>query len=311
MDYGTLLRRAWEITTRYPYLVVLGLFASGGFGGCSSTLNYQLSGSDLANVDPELEGSLGSAALWLSQNVWLIVALAVLLVLLALALLIVSSIATAGMARAATGLALGESVTAGEAWRFGRRRFLRYYGLAFLLIGIVAVGITAILLLISLAIAAGSAGGVGGTLLAILLGLAALFAILAAVPVGALLSIASQYAQLAMAVEDLGPVSALRSAIQLVRREAMTTFVIWLVSLALQIGAATVLAIAVAILVALLGGLGAVIYFATSGFGPSTLVYAVLAGLVLFAAIWGASAFVGTFLWSYWAQAYLKLVGRL
>ena len=68
MDYGKILRRAWEITWRWKVLWLLGFLAAlGNGGGGGGGTSYTSSGSDWGTGDPFLAPGIVAAIVW---SVW-------------------------------------------------------------------------------------------------------------------------------------------------------------------------------------------------------------------------------------------------
>lgn len=170
-------------------------------------------------------------------------------VLLGLILLVLSFIAQGGMAQATSDLATGHASSLGRAWSAGLHLFWRYVGLWLVLVAagiIIAAIIGAVVAAVAVVTVAGDAPRIGvaiGALAAaaIAVGFVAfvvqtvgetsvprlliivgatlfalpLFTVLVVIALG--LSIIVAFAQRAIAVEDVGPVDALRSGWQLTR----------------------------------------------------------------------------------------------
>ena len=318
MDYGGLLRRAWELTWRHRFLWALGLFVPGPTASCSANIGGNGLGEGLptggepTDLSREATEVAAAVAWWIERNLGILIALVGMVVLLALALFVVSIIAQGGMAHATILLARGRAMTLGEAWRLGLRDFWRYLGLWFLqvlvMLGIVLVAVAPLGLLGGALYAAGADGGALTLVLAAaLLGIAL---VLAAVVVAVLLSIAVTLAQRAIVVEGLGPAASLRAGVALLRAHPGPVAFVWLLSVAIGIGVTIALAVMTLISIVPLGLIGLALY-AAAGFTAITIAYTVVAVLLVIAASWAASAVVATFVWHYWTLAYLAITGRL
>ena len=206
--YGEVIRRAWQLTWRHRALWVLGLLAGGvtapSFGGRMSPGDWSggavpVPGSDVA-FDQVLR--------FLRENGGLIAAIGIAIALIALVVIVLSIIAQGGMARATSDLAQGRAVSLGEAWRAGLHLFWRYLGL-WLMLALVAFAVAIMVAALVGIVAALGAQNAGAAVLAsLVLGLPA---VILGVALAVVLGILVPYAQRAIAVEDLGPVGALRS----------------------------------------------------------------------------------------------------
>ena len=153
MDYGSVLKKGWEITWKNKGLWILGILSgcTSGAGNPSQTFNYQTSGQEY----PGLERSLASVP----EELWILilVGLAILAVLFTVAVVVLSILGQAGLIAGVAHADETGSVKLGQAWKLGLPHFWRLLGLAVVLIAVV--------LLVALAV---------GLLTVVTLGLAAL-----------------------------------------------------------------------------------------------------------------------------------------
>jgi hypothetical protein len=127
--------------------------------------------------------------------------------------------------------------------------------------------------------------------------------------VGLAVSIVVAFAQRAIAVEDVGPIDALRSGWRLTRTHLGDSLLTWLVNagLALATGIAVVMGVLGALV--LLGGVGALL-FAIAGFGAPTVAYIGLSAALFLAGVLTLTGIANTFFWTFWTLVYLRLSGR-
>ncbi len=336
MEYTKLIGQAWTLTWRYRFLWLLGILAGGAVGIPS----LSTSGQGTSSQSGAMAQAPQAIEQWTSANATLLVFLAILGVALIVALVILSFIAQGGMAQATADLAEGHPSSLRRAWSAGRHLFWRYVGLWCVLIAgavVLAAVIAALVAAVAAAFAMGSP--VVGVLLAsvcwlgIVVGftlvvvniarergasvwLVATLSAIFAVPVVTVLlatalsvSILVAFAQRAIAVERLGPVDALRAGWRLERQHIRESFLTWLVNLGLAF-VAYLAVIALAIVgLTVLGGLGALVYFAAGVTAP-TITYAVLAGTVFIVAVFTLAGIVNAFFWMFWTLVYLRLTGR-
>jgi hypothetical protein len=349
MEYGTLIRDAWAITWRYRFLWILGLLAGGGVGiptvggGNGGRGPSTASGgpADLSGISPALAATFEQVRTWAVANAGLLIALAAVGAIVVLALMVVSFIAQGGMAQATADLATGHPSSLGRAWSAGVHLFWRYVGL-WLVVVIAAMAIAvAIASLFALAFILGAAsqtpaaGIAFGTV--VLLAIVAAFvtlvvrvtpetaaprwlvvlgATLFALPMFTMLvaaaltlSIVVAFAQRAIAVENLGPLAALRSGWRLMRAHLGDSLVTGLINLALALCAGISCLLGILGALVLLAGIGAVL-FAAVGFSAPTIAYIGLGSVLLLLAGLTLAGVSNTFFWSYWTLAYLRLRGR-
>jgi hypothetical protein len=318
MEYGELIRQAWRTTWRHRFLWVLGLFA-GGVGGanpsCGSQMRFDgLGGGQGAGPSPggpfgpgEAQKAMDAVGQWLAANSALVVAGAVGFAVLALVWTVLSLIAQGGLAEATLDLAEGRQATLGRAWGTGRRLFWRYAGMYLVLVGIAILVAAVVALLVGLLVAIGS-GGDAATVVAVLLGLLVgvplvLLGIVAAIALGIVVT----YAQRAIPAEDVGPLAALGSGWRMLRGHPGESFLVWLISLALGVAGAVVVGLILAVLgiPLVLVGIG---LWNAAGTG-TTVVYGLLALLLVLLVGALVGAVLNTFFWSYWSGAFVRLRG--
>ncbi len=308
MDYGRLISEAWGATWRQRSLWVLGLFAGGSAGSCSSGFGApggQGDGAEAGETIPGVDLPFEAMAGWLADNVAIIVILVAAMALLGLAMTVISLLAQGGMARATADLAAGQSITAGQAWAAGRRLFWRYLGLWLLLAAVaLALALAAAAYVLAVVVLANlTVGGGWAALLAILLGLPVLFL---AIAVAIVLSIVVPFAQRAIAVQDVGPLAALLASWRLFRAHLGTSLLVWLLNVALGIAASIVMVLALVAVLVVLGLPGVGLWLAL-GLSAPTVAYGVVAALVALAVLLVLTSIANTFFWNFWTLAYLRL----
>ena len=344
MNYGQTIRQAWDTTWRYRFLWLLGLLAgsSAGLSFQGPPAQWRTGSQEWPTFGRSIEREAAALGGWLTANWPIVVAVGAGVVVLGLALLVLSLIAQGGMARATADLAEGHTSSFGLAWRAGLRLVWRYAGLWALLA--LAAAASAILVAgaaaaIGWAAYAGTAGLTDLATPAAVLGVAMLVALAAlllvlvgdllgvqrhrllwttvavvtVVPVALALaffamavSVVVLYAQRAIAVEDVGPVEALRSGWRLVREHLGDSVLAWLVALALGLAGGLVVAAGAAVAAAVLGAVGYAVLSA-AGMTLATFVYGAGAVVAVLGVLLTLVAVANTFFWNYWTIAYLRL----
>jgi hypothetical protein len=147
MDFGYVLKRAWEIIWKFKVLWIFGILASCGqaSGSGGSNSGYRFSSQE-SNFSPQIErffNQLNPAiiALLIALGIFIVLALIVLAILL-------GTIGRVGLIRGTVKAEQGaERLTFGELWREGLKYFWRVFGLN-LLIGVITfVAILAIVII--------------------------------------------------------------------------------------------------------------------------------------------------------------------
>jgi hypothetical protein len=311
MNYGQLIRDAWRITWRHPFLWVLGLFAGGtasasfGSGGRGGGYGGPPPSTIGDRPLPGLDMGFDSVALWMADHVGLIVALAAILALIGLVWLVVSLISQGGLAGATADFASGHPSSLGRAWRIGLHLFWRYAGLWLLLIVAVtligAVIAAAVALIVGLSAIVDRAVWVVAP--AVLVGLVL---VLAGIAAGVIASIVVPFAQRAIVVRDVGPLAALRDGWLVLRRHPGASLLVWLIDVALTVAAGLVITILMVVAVAALG-IPALGLWARFELTTPTIAYLAMAGVAVLGVLLASMSVVNTFFWSYWTIAYLRL----
>jgi hypothetical protein len=138
MDYSRLLQRAFELVTRYPFLILMGVLASlsGGIGGGGNSTNFRFGRDDAGFQQPQIPdfGQIQPPDIDFSPALG--VAAALLPVILCFALIIgiilwaIGTIARGGLVAAVDAIESGVSTTFGGAWQAGWNRAGRLLGIS-------------------------------------------------------------------------------------------------------------------------------------------------------------------------------------
>ncbi len=207
MDFGNVLRRAWQIVWKFKVLWIFGILASCGQSGTSGGSNsgYQYSGreSEFGRRVEQFFNQLDPAII----TILIIGAVVLVLVLVVLAILL-GTVGRVGLIRGTLKAEQGaERLTFGELWRDGLTYFWRVFGLN------LAIGLLALFTAIALVIA-GTILTIG-TLGIFLICLIPLLCLL--IPVGWALAVVIEQANIALVVENLGILEAINRGWQVVR----------------------------------------------------------------------------------------------
>jgi hypothetical protein len=206
MDFGYVLKRAWEIIWKFKILWIFGILASCGQASTSgNNLTYQFSSGD-SNIAPQVERFFTQpdpAIIALLIGVGIIFSL----VVIVLAILL-GTIGRVGLIRGTVKAEQGSArLTFGELWRDGLAYFWRVFGLNLL------IGIIIFLVILALFIP-------GVILTALTLGLFALCLvplICVLIPVMWAVYVVIEQANVALVVENLGITEAIKRGWQVVR----------------------------------------------------------------------------------------------
>jgi hypothetical protein len=208
MDYGYVLKRAWEIIWKFKVLWIFGILASCGQAAGSSWSNsgYRFSGQG-DNLFPQIDRFFDQPdpalmVLMIGLGIFFVLALIVVFILL-------GTIGRVGLIRGAMKAEQGaEHLTFGELWRDGLKYFWRVFGLN-LLVGAI-IFITILALFIPGVILTGLTFGL---LLLCCIPLMCLF-----IPAMWAVAVVIEQANIALVVENLGIIDAIKHGWLVVRK---------------------------------------------------------------------------------------------
>lgn len=308
MNYGNVLKRAWEITWRWKILWILGFLAAlgngGGGGSSGGSSSYSGSGEEWSHwfgrtyYEPEFTAGIIAA----------IVGIGCLALIIGIAIWVASVIARGGLIAGVQQVEEEGQTSFGQAWRAGARRFWSLFGISVLaaipLIILVVVGIVVII-----AMFAGSgfaftesdvAGGLGiaGSILcggALCCGLIIVTVILQQIRL---------YAERAAVLEEMGWIDAFVRGWNVLKANLGHTIVFWLIFFAIGFALAIVVGIGVAAVVVPFAAIAANV-----DPGPWLIAPVLCGGLIAIVVGSLISAIVETFTSATWTLAYREMVG--
>lgn len=321
MDYGNLVRRAWEVTKKNPWLWVLGFFAasSGGsfsFPSGSGGSSGRPGGLDGANM-PDPEAIAGEAARWIEAN-WVIVAgIAAALFLITIILVIIGLAATGGLFSETARADAGERTSLRRGWSTGFSRIGRTFMIQFIsglpiliavMIMLTGIGV-AIIGGLSYSEAATGDSSAGPAIVGALVS-GALFLGLLGLVIGILAFVIGAWTNLSLAagiVEDRTFGMALRRGWQIIRHRFGQTLMILIIDMLIGIAVGFVMMFLLGIV-----SIPAILMFVRAGGVPSDpLGWIVIAGVALLVLI--VSAVVGsmitTFSTALWTAFFRTVTG--
>jgi hypothetical protein len=226
MDYGRVLRRAWEITWRWKVLWILGFLASLGRGtGSTGNTGYTMDSSDW---------QWGHGIQMPAGVVSILAAAACLGILIGIAIWVVSVMARGGLIAGVQQVEEEGATSFLQAWRVGRDRFWTLFGISILafiptfLALVIGIGVLVLLIIGTVGAfdrateAAGALGVIGsvfcgGTLCC------------GAVILAAVLDQIRVYAERAAILEGLGWIDAFRRGWQVLKENLGPTIIFWLI----------------------------------------------------------------------------------
>jgi hypothetical protein len=309
MRYGELVTRAFSIAWRFKYLWLLGILGgadvgSGGFGANFSGLGNVPNGSSGGGTGNGSAAAEAGQAVgrFLVDNLGLIVALGVLLLLLAVAWFLLSCVTTGSLVRAAAEHDAERPFGLGDAWRAGLRTFWSILGVRLLGILLGLVVLVAIGALAALGVVTAVSGPRGGLVAVVALGIVLVpVLIVLAILAGLVLILATR----AVVLEERGAGAAVGRGVQLLRTRLGRVLLAWLIQVALGFGAA--LAVTIALIPVILLAAGVVIAAVVAGGPLAAVAIGIPAGLVLLVTGVALTGVAGSYLSTYWTLAFRRL----
>jgi hypothetical protein len=304
MNYGDILREAFQITWRNKFLWFFGFFVAGGTSSFNipSTGGNGTGGGTGGPVPPQLYG------IWrtVQENLMLVLVVAgIAFLVVFLVFLVLALLSDAALAESAAAIHRGEGRRFGVAWRTGLRFVWRVLGLRLLLalISLALLLVAGIIVGVPIAVVFVATESVAARVLtAVLLGLLGILLLIAVfIP----LAVIGQWALRRAVVENSGAVASIGEAYRFFRRNMGKSLLIWLLQVGVMLGLGIALLIA-AVIVALPLALP-VILLAVGEFMTAAVIVGVVMALIFLAIFFTASGALGAFNHTYWTLSYLRL----
>jgi hypothetical protein len=222
-NFGEVLVRAWKIIWKHKVLWIFGILAScargggGGGNGGGGSRNYQTSpDGNLPFGGSEFEQFMTVVTRYIEDNLWIIIAAILAIFLIGIIAFAIGMIGRAGMIK---GTALAdkgaESISFGEVWSESLPFFWRIFGLNFL------IGLAFFVLIIPLVLLGAVTAGVGFVCVLPILCLL--------IPIGWVIAVIVEQAQVAIVLEDLGMLDGFKRGWQIVKTNPIPMVVMALI----------------------------------------------------------------------------------
>lgn len=305
MNYGALISETFWLALRNRFLWVFGFFLGGGqIFNLLQNANNLSRRETLSFLGDDVVSFVSEVRQFVLDNLALVLGFALALVLVGIFLAL---IAEGALIDGVAALHRGEERSFSSAFRVGLSNFWRVLGFSalFILIAFV-VGIVVVLtMLVTLLTLSATNSPRAGTALFVLvvLLLVGLF-ILVFVPLGIIMQLGLR----ALVVGRGGVFGSFGDGYDLLRRRLGRVLLVWVIGLALSLGATVALLIA-ALLLGLLLAVPALILFAAE-LSTAGTVAGLVAAVILLIALVVALAAIATFNHAYWTLAYLRLTAE-
>jgi hypothetical protein len=300
VQYWEIVTRSFAIAWRHKYLWLLAVFA-GESGGASFNYSAPFQPSGKGGTSQNLTSIPQQVATWLSQNIGLVVVIAVLFLVLAIAFFILAAVCEGALVRAAAEHDADRPFGLRLAWRTGVSTMGTIIRFRLLLI--------ALALPVFIVVAAFVGGFVfaivsGNTGLAVALGLLGFLILLVSFLYVLYLGFLDRLGTRAAVLEKVGARAALVRGHRLLRKRLGRVLLVWLLSIAVGIAVGICAAIALAIVVLPVTVAGIAAYASGSAF----LWIVIIVGTVIFLPIaFVVEGFVITQSSTYWTLAFRRL----
>lgn len=221
-NFGEVLARAWQNIWKHKVLWVFGILAScargnGGSSGSGGRSSYQTSpGGDTPFSSGQIERAMEQVGQYLEQNLWIIVAIGLALILLSFIFFALGMMGRIGLIKGTYKAENGaESLSFGELWSESMPYFGRIFGLNFL------IGLAFSIIFVPLIVFGVVTAGVGFVCL--------LPIICILIPIGWILSVVVEQAQAAIVLEELGMLDGFKRGWQIVKSNVMPMIIMALI----------------------------------------------------------------------------------
>ncbi|HEV1991496.1 MAG TPA: hypothetical protein VGR34_01365 [Candidatus Dormibacteraeota bacterium] len=247
MPYWQLVSRSFAIAWRQKYLWLLALFAGESGGASFNSGTSQPIGSTRGKGNaPDFSSVPHQVSNWFSQNLGLVVVVAVLFVLLLIAFFVLAAVCEGAVVRASAEHDAERPFGLRLAWRCGVQTMGTVIRLRLLLLVLVLPVLIVLLALFAGFLVALSNHNVGA---AVAVGLVGLLVVLAAIPYSIYLGFLNLLGARAAVLEQLGARAALVRGHHLVRKRLGRVLLVWLVWIATAFVVGLCAAVVLAILV--------------------------------------------------------------
>jgi len=297
-DFSYIIKRALEISWKYKFLWLFGIFLSFGAGFNFRFYNFGTLPSSLNTTKFK-----HSASNWFLAHIWLLATIGLILFLIWLAFFVMGIIAQAAVVKAADEAERGDKPTFTSMFKFGAGKFWRVLGLILFifLIALAALVLLSIPIILSIIMAVKNPS-VGLIVLTVLLVILLILLIIAfIIAIGLIFSYALRYA----VIKDERIRKSVSLGWGLLRHKLSASMLLWLISVGL--GMAYGFGFLMLLLLVTLPSIFFFVFLFSLGFSIIKLVLAFIAGLLILAFIMLISGIGKVYFSCYWTLSWLQL----
>jgi len=309
MDYGEIIRRAWNITKKYKYLWVFGFILAlfggrGGYSGgnLSNSFQYRFRKGEIA-LPLMLQHFLFRLQNFIVKNIGLIISFLILLIILVIVGFILYIIADGGLIGCVKNIESNEENSLKKGFKIGIHYFWRMLGKSLLISLIAFVIILFFMLLFTIPFFTLSSSS-SYRFLWFIIPLFLIFIILM-IPFVVFITILNDYSSRFIVIKNNGIIRSIKNAFRLIFRNLKHTIMIALILFAIGI----LISIILLIMFLIIGGPAALLGFSLYRTGAiiPLLILVVIAVLLLIVLSVIINGIRMTFASSVWTLTFLKL----
>lgn len=309
MNYGEIIRRAWDITKKYKYLWIFGFILAlfGGRGSGGGGIEYTFRGEDLQKAPLIVQQFLFGPQSILRNNIYLIILGVMFLTIFALAGLVLSIIAEGGLIGCVRDVESNEKSSLIDGFKIGAHYFWRMLGKNLLIFLVVSIVILFFILLFMIPFFSLSSSS-NYRFLWFTIPLFIIF-IIFMIPIGVFITILNDYSSRFIVIKNNGIIRSIKNALRLIFSNFKHTIVIALI----LFGIGILIGIILFIMFLIIGGPVALLGFSLyrAGAIPPLVILAVIAVLFLIVLSVIINGIRMTFASSVWTLTFLKLIEDL
>jgi hypothetical protein len=308
MDYGKIIRRAWDIIKKYKYLWIFGFILAlfGGRGGFRG-IEYTFRGEDLQKAPLIMQQFLFRLPSILRNNIHLIILGVMFLIIFALAGLVLSIIAEGGLIGCVRNIESNNKSNLIDGFKIGAHYFWRMLGKNLLIFLMVFIVILFFILLFMIPFFTLSSSS-NYRFLWFTIPLFIIF-IIFMIPIGIFITILKDYSSRFIVIKNNGIIRSIKNALRLIFNNFKHTIIIALI----LFGIGILIGIILFIIFLIIGGPAALLGFSLYRAGAiiPLLILAVIAVLFLIVLSVIINGIRMTFASSVWTLTFLKLIEDL
>lgn len=308
-NFGEVLTKAWKITWKYKVLWIFGMLASCGQGSNNSSNIRNSYDSGQNQMNPEmarqLEDFVQRMTVWITDNMWFVYLMVVILLLLILVQIFLGTTGLIGLIRGAYQADGGvETLQFGALFRESLRYFWRMIGMGLIIwlpFFIVFIGSMLAFVFSTIGIGGMDMNAFGGAMALFLIGFCCCL-----IPFTIVLGMYYAQAERALVIEDLGIFAAIQRGWQVFKGNLGPLAGMWFILLILGILAGILISLPYLIVV-----LPLMINFITGKIESwQPFVNAGIVMLCYYPIFWFLSGLLRTYIESVWTLTYLRLTRK-